>query len=258
MKRFLSTLILLGLGAHTAAAYEFKLHFAPPSGALGVTVAGYQFKTGTGSTVVAGNCSYYTISGQGGHFTIIQHYNVCTWDLYGNQISLTPVTTAPVAPPRISTIGTEIVYAISGTSKTGHDTRGFGFVNTPSSHYSWEPISIGYATIPYAVHKFTLTLISDGDFPLDYDGATVTTSVTGLLTPSGGTATVSATTCGDSVAAGSTCSVTVTYNPTTIKCVTDNYGYAYTTMDLKLITDAGANTDFTQKITITSVPVCNE
>jgi hypothetical protein len=250
-------LTLLLLGAHAAYGYEYKLQFAPPGGAYGLTVAGYAF---SGSTVV-GNCSYYTVtvgSGRGAHGTKINHYNTCSWDLFGNLISLTPVSSAPVAPPPLYDRGTEIVYAVDGASNAGHDTRGFGFVSTPSSHYSWQTVNGGYAVIPYALYPITATLISDGDFPLDFDGATVAATASGYYTPTPGTATVSATTCGSSVAAGSTCSVTVNYNPTTIKCTGSPYGYAYTRIDLKLVTDAGANTDFTMGFTITGVPICDD
>jgi hypothetical protein len=119
-------------------------------------------------------------------------------------------------------------------------------------------VSGGYAVIPYAVYTITATLISDGDFALDFDGAAVMSSISGYITPSPGTATVSATTCGSSVPVGSSCSVTVSYNPTTIKCTSDAYGYAYTKIDLSLVTDAGANTDFTEGFTITGVPSCDD
>jgi hypothetical protein len=255
MKCLWLTLILLG--APVAYGYEFKLHFTPPGGAQGLVVAGYQFNSNT----VVGNCSYYTVSsgsGRGSHPTRTNHYNTCSWDLFGNLISLTPVSTAPVAPPPISQTGTEIVYAISGSSSAGHDTRGFGFVNTPSSHYTWQTVNGGYAVIPYAVYTITATLISDGDFPLDFDGATAASSISGLITPSPGTATVSGSTCASSVPVGSTCSVTTSYNPTTIKCTPDAYGYAYTKIDLSLVTDAGENIDFTQGFTITGVPICDD
>jgi hypothetical protein len=255
MKHLWLTLILLG--APVAYGYEFKLHFTPPGGAQGLVVAGYQFDNNT----VVGNCSYYTVSGgsgRGSHSVRTNHYNTCSWDLFGNLISLTPVSTAPVAPPPVSQTGTEVVYAISGSSNTGHDTRGFGFVNTPSSHYSWQTVNGGYAVIPYAVYTITATLVSDGDFSLDFDGATATSSISGLITPSPGTATVSVSTCADSVPVGSRCSVTVSYNPTTIKCTPDAYGYAYTKVDLSLVTDSGENIDFTQGFTITGVPICED
>ena len=132
-------------------------------------------------------------------------------------------------------------------------------VNTPSSHYSWQTPSGGYAVIPYAVYTLTATLVSDGDFPLTYSGATVTPSVSGTITPSAGTATVSSTSCPNSVQPGTSCSVTVTYNPTTtLRCTASPYGYAYTKIDLALITDAGAPADFTEGFTITGVPICDD
>ena len=253
MRSLLLTLTLLG--AHIAYAYEYRLQFTPQAGAQGLVVAGYQFNANT----VVGNCSYRTSSagsGRGGHGTTTYHYNTCTWDLFGNLISLLPG--APVAPPPLYTTGTEILYAISGASSTGFDTRGFGFVSTPSSHYSWQPVNGGYAVIPYSVYTITATIVSDGDVPLKFAGASVTSAVSGTYTPSPGTAVVSSTTCGSSVAVGSTCSVTVTYHPATIKCTASPYGYAYTKIDLSLVTDAGANTDFTVGFTITGVPICDD
>jgi hypothetical protein len=152
-------------------------------GARGLVVAGYQFNANT----VAGDWSYYVISacsGRGCHGTRTDYYNTCTWDLFGNLISLTPVSSPPAAPPVLSTNGTEIVYAVNGSSSTGLDTRGFGFVNTPSSHYSWQAANGGYAVIPYAVYTITLTLASDGDFPLTLDSASVSSWGT-YYTPAG-------------------------------------------------------------------------
>ena len=102
MKHLLFTLI--ALGAHAAYAYEYKLQFTPPGGAQGLTVAGYKF---SGKTVM-GNCSYYTVSagsGRGGHGTTTYHYNVCSWDHFGNLISLTPVSSAPVLRHRFLKTG---------------------------------------------------------------------------------------------------------------------------------------------------------
>jgi hypothetical protein len=233
------------------------LQFTPNAGANGLVVAGYQF---SGNTVV-GNCSYYVAtagSGKGGRGTITYHYNTCTWDLYGNLISMTPLSSAPVAPAPLSQNGTETVYAVNGASTTGRDTRGFGFVDTPAPHYSWQTVNGSYAVIPYAVYTVTATLISDGDVPLEYAGATVTPSVFGFYTPTPGTATISATTCGSSVAVGTTCSITVSYNPRTIKCTGSPYGYAYTGLTLVPVTNSEGNTDFTIRFTVTGVPVCDD
>lgn len=257
MTRTLLTLSLLAAAIPLANAYEFTLQFTPQSGARGLTVAGYLFV----GTTVFGNCSYYTVtagSGRGGRTITTYHYNTCTWDLHGNLISVTPVASAPTPPPALYTTGTEIVYAVSGTSTTGADTRGFGFVSTPAAHYTWQTPNGGYAVIPYAPYTITATLLSDGDIPLNFAGATVTPSVSGTITPSPGTAAVSATTCGASVAPGSPCSVTVVYNPTSISCTASPYGYAYTKIDLQPITSAGANPDFTQGFTITGVPICDD
>ena len=253
MKRFLLAPILLS--AIAAHGYEYKLQFTPQGGAQGLVVAGYEFN---GRDVV-GNCSYYVVtsgSGRGGHSIRTNHYNTCTWDLYGNLLSMNPGE--PAIPQPRSETGTEIVYAIEGTSKTGQDTRGFGFVSTPSAHYSWTTGNGGYADIPYADYKVTANLISDGDFTLEVAGERVTTGISGTITPSPGTATVSAKTCGSSLAVGRSCSVTVTYNPTTIGCTGDPYGYAYTNLSLALVTDAGATIDFTEGFTVTGVPICDD
>jgi hypothetical protein len=41
-------------------------------------------------------------------------------------------------------------------------------------------------------------------------------------------------------------------------CTASPYGYAYTGIDLSLVTDAGINTDFTQRFTVTGVPICDD
>lgn len=253
MKRFPFILAFL-LYASTASAYEYKLAFTPPSGARGIVVAGYQFNANN----VVGNCSYYTStsgSGRGGH-TIVTHYNnICTWDLFGNLVSLTPGVMTPTAALYQS--GTELVYAVFGTSTTGVDGRGFGFVSTPSSHYTWSTMN-GYATIPDAPYTATVQLVSDGDIPLAYSGANISASVSGLYNATAGTATVVSSTCPASIPTGSSCSVSISYAPTTIKCTGSPYGYAYTKIDLALISDAGVNTDLTEGFTITGVPMCDD
>ena len=90
-------------------------------------------------------------SGRGGHNVTTYHYNTCWRDLFGNLISLTPQSSAPMTPTPLSQTETEIVYAVYGTSGTGSDTRGFGFVDTPAPHYSWQTPNGGYAVIPYAL-----------------------------------------------------------------------------------------------------------
>lgn len=256
MKHFL-LFSLLTFSLHTASAYEYKLQFTPPGGAQHLNVAGYTIA----SSAVGGNCSYDTVSvgsGRGAHSTTTHHYNSCTWDLFGNLTSLTPLASAPVVPPVLSTSGTEVLYASSGSSTTGRDTRGFGFVTTPSPHYSWQTVNGGYAVIPYSVYTVTVTLVSDGDLPLVVDSSQVASVISGYITPSPGTATIASTTCGNSVAVGATCTVTVSYDPTTIQCTGDAYGYAYTQINLSLVTNAGATVNWKEGFTIIGVPMCDD
>ena len=186
----------------------------------------------------------------------VHHDNTCTWDPYGNLLSMTPG--APTAPAPLYQSGTEIVYATSGASTTGLDTRNFGFVDTPSSHDTWQTPNGTYAAIPDAAYPITATLISDGDFDLSFAGATVGSQTFGTLTPTPGDATVADTTCQSAVPTGTTCTVTISYDPTTIMCTYSPYGYAYPGIDLALATDAGANKDFTQRFTVTGVPICDD
>lgn len=254
MKRTLFTLIFMFV-ANVASAYEFHLQFSAPSGARSLTVIGYQF---AGSTVV-GNCSYYTVSacsGRGCRPVTTYHYNTCTWDLYGNLLSV--ATGAPPAQSPLYTDGTELVYAVSGSSTTGRDTGGFGFVDTPAAHYSWQTPNGTYAVIRYTPYIVSATLISDGNLALNVGAASVVAQVSGTITPSPGHAYISHNTCTGSLAPGLTCTVTVTYDPTTIACTGSPYGYAYTGIDLSLSTDSGTNTDFTQKYTVTGVPICDD
>jgi hypothetical protein len=251
----LSALIVLGF-SDVASAYEYRLQFGPQSGARNAVVAGYQFDA---SGNVVGNCSYDTYSacsGRGCHSTVTHHYNTCTWDPYGNLVSMTPG--APTAPAPLYTSGTEVVYATNGSTTTGHDTRNFGFVDTPSSHYAWQTPNGSIAVIQDAPYQILITLISDGDFDLNVASASVTPQIYGYYTPAAGSANVSDNPCIGVVPTGSTCTVTVTYDPTTIGCTGSPYGYAYTGIDLSLITDAGANPDFTERFTVTGVPMCDD
>lgn len=254
MKQLIAILILLG--ARAALAYEYPLQFTPQGGAEGVTVFGYEFN---GKTVV-GECNYSISrsgSGRGGHGSTTYYYNTCTWDLHGNPVSVVP-TTAPLARDPITTVGTEIIFAYDGRITTGRDTRGFGFVNTPSAHYSWESVNNGYAVISYAPYTITATLKSDGDYPLAFDLVKATTAISGFITPAPGTGRVIGTTCGKSVAIGASCTVTAVYDPTTIKCTGDAYGYAYTRINLIPVTNSGATTEFTEGFTVTGVPICDD
>jgi hypothetical protein len=250
VKKYLLTLILLG--TQLAYAYEFKLQFTPRGGARGVTVVGYEFN----GSMVVGDCSYWTLTyGTNGKSTFTPYYSTCTWDEFGNLLTVTPGR--PTAPAALSESGTEIVYAVHGTSKTGKDTRGFGFVSTPSSHYTWITPNGTYATIPFAARTINVRLVSDGDWALAYGGAAATAEVQGTITPAPGTAKFVSSTCPASLPLGHACSVTVSYDPTSIGCTIQGNGLAYTKLVVSLTTNAGMNPDFTERFTVTGVPVCN-
>lgn len=239
MKRQL-LLLCLGIALCTmlVSAHEFPLQFTPNSGYLGLVVAGYQF---VGQTVV-GNCSYYTVRSSGGRGSrpSYTYYNqTCTWDLFGNLLGI--ASGAPSTPPVAGYSGTETIYATtpSGDS-TGTDTAlpMRGFVNTPGSHYTWQT-SNAYQVLSQQLYTFTLTLKSDGDIPLGFSSASATSRIA--------SASVTGTTCSSEVPVNSTCTVTVTYDPTKICSVS---GLAYDSLDVNIITDAGQSSDFVQGYTL--------
>jgi len=131
-----------------------------------------------------------------------------------------------VRAPPLYTSGTEIVYATNGSTTTGHDTRNFGFVDTPSSHYSWLTPNGGIAVISDAPYQIPITLISDGDFALNVVDASVTPQIYGYYTPAAGDAMILTTPASASYVRVDV-HVTVTYDPTTIRCTGSPYGYAY-------------------------------
>ena len=250
MRRLVLALIFLSI-ASAASAYEYPLSFATPPGGHILSVAGYYFVNNT----VVGDCSYTitgVCSGRGCHPPPpTYYYNTCTWDLYGNLLS--KIAGAPALPAPLYTVGTETVYA-SGFSTTGHDSRNFGFVATPSSHYSWQTNG-GYADISDAPYMVQATLTSDGDYVLNVSNAAVTPQIYGTVTPSAGNASVTGNTC-QAVWPGATCTITVTYDPTAIMCTYSPSGFAYTGIDLSLTTDSAANTDFIERFTVTGVMIC--
>ena len=225
----------------------YPLQFTPAAGARGLVVAGYALVGSAASGLsVRGNCSYYTVhsgSGRGGGYkTITTHYDqTCTWDLYGNLLSVT--SGAPVAPSPISVNGSQTVYADEvGTGVyTGTDSAvpGGGFVYTPGAHYSWVTSNAYTVLQQQTPYTLTVTLKSDGDLPL--------TVFTMQGTALHGVATVGATTCNGAIPVGSTCTVSVVYDPSRLRSAT---GLAYDTLDIRAITDAGQLHDFVQSYTI--------
>jgi hypothetical protein len=234
----------------TGGGNRYPLQFTPAAGAKGLVVAGYQLVADAGfGFIVSGNCSYYTQhsgSGRGGGYKIITTYynQTCTWDPFGTL--LTVVAGAPAVPAPIATNGTQTIYAANAYGAfTGIDTAlpTRGFVFTPGSHYTWLT-SNAYAVIQQALTTITVTLKSDGDMPL-------TVSSVRASSLHGAGASVTSTTCGGPIAVGTTCSITVAYDPTHFFSAT---GLAYDTLDIGVMSDAGQAHDFVQSYTIVLTP----
>jgi hypothetical protein len=247
MSRF-AGFLYLGLLVSTplARAYEYPLQFTPNPGYRGLIVAGYHFSSDT----VIGNCSYRTVrsgSGRGGGYhTFTTYYNqTCTWDPYGNLLSI--AQGAPTVPAPLYVKGTQTVYAVSATgATTGSDSAVHfgGFVNTPGSHYTWLT-SNAYLVLQQQIYRMPISLVSDGDLPLHV--AAVAASA--LLAK----VTIIANTCHGPIAVGATCTITIAYNPIRLSSPT---GLAYDSLDISLTTDAGEAFDFIQRFTdIVRIPV---
>ncbi len=242
MKRSMSLVAFcLAVFVPVAGAYEYPLQFTPNPGYRGLVVAGYQF---VGNTVV-GNCSYYTVSGGSGkgggaRGAIGKRYlQTCTWDLYGNLLSIAPG--APVVPLPISVNGTQVIYALNANGdSTGTDSKlsQGGFVNTPGSHYTWLTPNNHAILLPMA-YTLTTTLKSDGDVPVN-----ITAVKPGATT---GAVTLKKTDCIGQIDVGKTCSVTVSYDATKLTSPT---GKASDTLRIDITSDAGASHDFIQNFTI--------
>src|SRR5882762_9260688 len=224
---------------------EYPLQFTPGAGYRGLVVAGYQLVANSfGGYTVLGNCSYYTVqsgSGRGGGYrTITTHHDqTCTWDLYGNLLTVMPG--APVVPAPLSVNGTQTVYAANAQGVfTGSDSAlpFHGFVYTPGSHFSWLTPN-PYTVLSQTVYTVTATLKSDGDMPLSISSVQAS-ALRGIVA-------VSSNTCTGQIPVGSTCAVTVTYDPTRLRSAT---GLAYDTLDISVISDAGQVRDFVQSYTI--------
>src|SRR3989442_398809 len=244
----LSATLTVAIAGRLAGGNGSPVPFSSASGARGLVVAGYALAADpVRGTIVVGNCSYYTVrsgSGRGGGYrTITPYYNqTCTWDPYGNLLNV--ASGAPTIPGPIAIKGTQTIYAANQGIYTGTDSAlpGGGFVYTSGSHYSWLTPN-PYAVIQQALYTVTVTLKSDGDIPL-----TVSSVQASALA---GQASVTSTTCSGQIAIGSTCSATVTYDPTRLRSAT---GLAYDTLDIHVNSDAGRTLDFVQRYTIVLTP----
>ncbi len=246
------SLVLAAIGfclAGPAEAYEYTLQFTPNYGARGLTVAGYAFD---GSTVV-GNCSYYTVTGSGsgrggGYHAHTTYYNqTCSWDLYGNLLSI--AQGAPTAPAPLSTGGGLTIYARNADGDTtGVDTAhgDTGFVNTPSGQYAWVTAPSYVSLGNQKPANITLTLRSIGDRPL----------IVSRIDPAVrlAKASVRSTTCERApVKPGATCTITVTYDPRGLPPGDDPYT-AYDTLTVGIVSNSGQAPDFSESIEVAVAP----
>jgi hypothetical protein len=276
---FLACAIGLLSNAH---AYEYRLQLPIIPRAQGMTSIGDQYNA---DGTVSGSITYFT---QSCNRACAPRQYFCgatgTWDGQGNLLSSTPYTVqqttpctvpAPIAtrPSPLDRGGLEEIYATSGPSATGFDNGagtsyaryGFGFIDTPASHFTWQSVTPScqgvfpsFTACQYVINDapfdFVLTLASDGDFPLNVGSAAIATSASGYYTVGAGTGTLAGNTC-QGAAPGSTCTVTVHYDPnspTPIKTGSPQ-GYAYTALSILLNSDAGNLPSWSTRFTITGV-----
>lgn len=232
--------------APIARAYEYPLQFTPNPGYRNLLVAGYQF---AGNTII-GACSYYTVTstnsgggrGGGGHNVVTTNYDqTCTWDLFGNLLSITPV--AAPAPAPLYTKGTLTIYAVNGNgSVIGVDSSlpAGGFVNTQGAHYSWLTPNAS-AVLKQSAYTQVIELVSDGDQAVTITAVSVSAKL--------GLAVLKSTTCNGTVEIGQSCSVTVTYDPTAVSAA-NNASTVSDTLRIDLTSSAAQAGDFIQNYTI--------
>jgi hypothetical protein len=166
----------------------------------------------------------------------------CTWDPYGALLG--SQSGEPVPPTPLYVNGTQTVYATDGGSNyTGTDsslTPSTGFVFTYGSHYYWVTPNTYRVLSKQTPINIVLTLASNGDAPLNVSAVSASALTAKIH--------VSSTTCKGAIAVGSTCTVTLKYNPFLLGSPS---GLAYDTITVHLNSDAGQVNDFVQSFTIT-------
>jgi uncharacterized repeat protein (TIGR03803 family) len=234
-------------GTSSGGGNEHPLQFTPNPGYQGLVVAGYSLVANQfGGFTVSGNCSYHTVTSGSGKDPrpIITNYDqTCTWDLFGNLLTVAPG--APVVPPPLAVNGTQTIYASNGNGVfTGADSAQplGGFVSTPGPAYAWITPN-ARLVLQQALYTFTATLQSDGTGPLNISSVQASAF--------NGTATLSSTTCVGQLPVGSTCAVTVNYDPTNLFSVS---GLAFDTLTISVVSDAGVAQNFVQGYTIVLTP----
>jgi hypothetical protein len=279
MKKLLAVAVLAMLGfACTSSAYEYHLNGKLSTG-KGATTVGEQFNA---DGTVSGQAYYYFQSCSGRTCGPKYWYcGVATWDMQGNlldsnltgdrthdqqfsngtvpcpingAVQYTANSTTPLA-----LTNNEQVYAANGPATTGRDVRGFGYVDVPASHYTWQN-SGGYLFVPYSQPTtFQVTLVSDGDLPLNISSTVANVASQGYYTVGTGTVTSVAGDClSNPVNPGSTCTLNVTFDPSTIKCTGSPYHYAYNNLAFALVSDAGNLADWSVVFTVSGTPGCGD
>ena len=277
--------LLVLLAASRAACYEHKLQFTPYipyNPVVGpVTVIGEQFTTFTDAN---GNTQINGVTGSI-HFVTVpsgcryvcprtSHDWTGTWDLSGNllnvaQVAWTPQqpigtasSTTPLAETHNETIYAQGTLPNGNAITTGQDTLfRYGYVDTVQSHYTWSQTTVpaeytpGYFTIPRTPpFVFQVSLTSDGDLPLNITSTVIQVVASGYYTNGTGTGTYNPQD-GDClsapVAPGISCSIQITFDPSTIISTSSPYGYAYNVFFLSLASDAGNLPDWSVRFTIT-------
>lgn len=245
MRHALILTILGGFGiAGPAGAYEYALQFTPNAGARGLVVAGYGFSGRT----VTGNCSYYTQSsgsGRGGgyHSTKTYYNQTCTWDLFGNLLSLVPG--APTAPTPLSTSGGLTIYAQDAAGdRTGIDANraNAGFVNTLAAQYEWVTASATQFLPSPTPLNMRLTITNAGDLPLVVTGFDLSAQL--------GKVSLRRTSCQKNpIPSGKSCNVDILYDPRKIARGDDPYT-AYDSFTIGIVSNSGQAPDFTESVEV--------
>jgi hypothetical protein len=231
-----------------ARAREYPLQFKAPAGYQGLVVAGYEF---VGKTVV-GNCSYYTVSSGSGraggyHPSAKSYRQTCTWDLYGELLSVR--AGAPAVPAPLSVKGTRTVYAANANGGyTGRDRklpRG-GFVDTPSPHYSWLAANTD-TVVQERVSTHSATLKSDGEEPVNIS----VLDVSALK----GIAHLESTTCTGVIKVGSSCVIDVIYDSGRLSPMS---GPVHDTIRIEVKSDSDDGQEFFQDLTVVAPKEADE
>lgn len=279
--------------ACTSRAYEHKLQFTPyipynPVWGNSLVVIGEQFTLDANNHMngVTGLIHFVTVpSGCRYVCPKTNHDWTGTWDLNGNLLGTTPVAWTPQQPigTALSTTPTagvtETIYAQGilpngNAITTGQDAYRHGYVDTIQSHFVWPILSSGFPdtnplestpghfviprTPPFV---FSVNLLSDGELPLNITSTISQVTVSGSYTNGTATATYvpQPSDClSGPVTPGTSCSIQISFDPSTIIGTASPYGYAYNNYDLALASDAGNTPDFFVSFTITGFTPPNE